>query len=228
MTVITSRECDHHARPLMSWPFGNEDDFFLACSCCPHAYNVPSRENLGQSGSKCENYCVDELLKPTHLSGLFTIHNAWYLQSPWLPTLFHILGKSVSSFTWMFSIERNWSMLAMRARLVPVIFRSGLTLPWTTRNASMLFLLEDRCTGLISHVESPICSRWEVRMKCKSRRSESRRNKWSRNKSEVDEQQRETWLKNQEWRMTETWWVKHRLICSQIRNQSICYIVNNY
>jgi hypothetical protein len=75
MTVITSRECDHHARPLMSWPFGNEDDFFLACSCCPHAYNVPSGENLGQSGSKCENYCcVDELLKPTHLSGLF--HNS--------------------------------------------------------------------------------------------------------------------------------------------------------
>jgi hypothetical protein len=140
--------------------------------------------------------------------GYFTIHNAWYLQSPWLPTLFHILGKSVSSFTWMFSIRRNWSMLAMRARLVPVIFRSGLTLPWTTCNASMLFLLEDRCTGLISHVESPICSRWEVRMQCKSRRTESRRNKWSRNKSEVDEQQRETWLKNQEWRTTETWMSK--------------------
>jgi hypothetical protein len=67
MIVITSREWDHHTRPLMSWPFGNEDDFFLACSHCPHAYNVPSRKNMGQSRSKCENYCVDELLKPTHL-----------------------------------------------------------------------------------------------------------------------------------------------------------------
>jgi hypothetical protein len=34
-----------------------------------------------------------------------------------------------------------------------------------------------------------------VRMKCESRRTDSRRNEWSRNKSEVDEQQRETWLK---------------------------------
>jgi hypothetical protein len=36
-------------------------------------------------------------------------------------------------------------------------------------------VLEDRCTGLTSHVESPVCSRLEVRMKCKSRRTESRR-----------------------------------------------------
>ena len=41
--------------------------------------------------------------------------------------------------------------------------------------------------GLISHVESPVCSRWEVRMKCESRRTKSRRNKWSRTKSEVNE-----------------------------------------
>jgi hypothetical protein len=58
---------------------------------------------------------------------------------------------------------------------------------------------------------------WESRMlkmrsrlknKCESRRTESRRNEWSRNESEVDEQQRETWLKNQEWRTSETWMSK--------------------
>jgi hypothetical protein len=79
---------------------------------------------------------------------------------------------------------------------------------WATYRTHKGRVLEDRCTGLISHVKRPVCSRWEVRMKCESRRTESRRNEWSRSKSEVDEQQRETWLKNQEWRMTEMWMSK--------------------
>jgi hypothetical protein len=45
-------------------------------------------------------------------------------------------------------------------------------------------------------------------MTCESGRTKSRRIEWSRNKSEVNEQQRKTWLRNQEWRTTETWMSK--------------------
>jgi hypothetical protein len=133
-----TRECHHHdARPSMSWPFGDEAHFDLACSHCPHAYkNVPSRKELGSIWIKmCELLCW-WIVETNPFVGAIS---QWYLQSPWLPTLFHILGQSVSSCTWRFLIERNWSMLAVRARLMPMIFRSRLTLPWTARNASMLF-----------------------------------------------------------------------------------------